>query len=90
MEALTIKCPACGKNNTAQYTDNETLCKRCQADLTALLNIRHTADQLRIQLIAHLESGNIKQAQSTLHAIRQLTPTSNDEPLVRFLNTYSY
>ena len=86
MEVLTIKCPACGKNNTIQSTDRGALCKRCQADLTALLNIQHTAAQLRVQLMAHLKSGNIQQAQSTLHTIRQLTPTSNDEPLARFLN----
>ena len=90
MDILIIKCPACGKNKTIAHTEDERHCKRCQADLTALINIRSTALRSWVQVIACLAAGELKQAQTIIKSINRLTPLLSDEPLVWLLKSVNF
>ena len=87
MDIFVIECPACGKNRTVTHMEDEGRCTRCKADLTALIRIRNATVRSWTQVIACLASGEMEQAQAIVKSINQLTPLSDDEPLVWLLKS---
>jgi hypothetical protein len=82
-----IECPACGKKNTVMHIEDESLCKRCQADLTALIRIRSAVARMSAQAITCLIEKDLRQAQAIVNNISRLTPLSHEEPLVLLLKS---
>lgn len=86
-EKFVIKCPACSKNKTVAHNEGEGYCKRCQADLTALIRIQNATLRSWNKIIASLVAGDLKQAQATIKNIARLTPLSNSELLAWLLES---